>query len=201
MTIGRSRSDKPSRLVRSGACLSAVTALGLGSTSSGASSQNSGRLNPATSCHVSHFEARQASSGSEASQPFVIIALVNHGPRCSIDGYPKVISASGRTQQARTESLPIKVIDGPDYEHPDPGPHRLTLVRGATASFALGTGTAYGGGAHLYTILSLSIALPGKSSSSAIRVPVQTNVSAQSGVPFRLEVTAFVIGSRGPPAG
>jgi hypothetical protein len=160
-----------------------------------------GRLTPATSCHVSHFEARQPSSGSEASQPFVIIALVNNGPRCSIDGYPKVVSATGQMQQAPPTPLPIKVIDGPNYEHPDPGPHRLTLARGATASFALGTGTAYGGGAHLYTILSLRIALPGKPSSSAIRVPVQTIVSAPSGAPFRLEVTAFVIGSRGPPAG
>jgi hypothetical protein len=129
------------------------------------------------------------------SQPFVIIAVTNYGPRCSIDGYPGIVGATGRSQQGQAASLSIEVVDGPDYEHPDPGPHRLVLSPGATASFALGTGTAYDG--PLYEILSLSIILPG-SSSSALHVPVETNADSMIGTPIRLEVTAFVRGSHGP---
>jgi hypothetical protein len=133
------------------------------------------------------------------NQPAVIIAMINHGPRCSIDGYPGIVAATGRAQQGPVAALPITVTDGPDYEHPDPGPHRLILSRGAAASFALGTGTAYAGG-PVYAILSLSITLPG-SSSLALKVPVQTQVNALPGTPFRLNVTAFVKGSRGPRFG
>jgi hypothetical protein len=130
------------------------------------------------------------------SQPFVIIAVTNHGPRCSIDGYPGIVGATGTAQQAQAAaSLPIEVVDGPDYEHPDPGPHRLLLSPGATASFALGTGTAYDG--PVYEILSFSVTLPG-SSFSALHVPVETNADSMIGTPIRLEVTAFVRGSHGP---
>jgi hypothetical protein len=129
------------------------------------------------------------------SQPFVIIAVTNYGRRCSIDGYPGMVGATGRSQQGQASSLPIEVVDGPDYEHPDPGPQRLILSRGATASFALGTATAYDG--PIYGILSLSVTLPG-SSSSAFHVPVETNADSMIGTPIRLKVTAFVRGSHGP---
>jgi hypothetical protein len=129
------------------------------------------------------------------SQPFVIIAVTNYGRQCSIDGYPRIVGATGRSQQGQAASLSIEVVYGPDYEHPDPGPHRLILSRGATASFALGTAMAYDG--PLYGILSLSVTLPGRSS-SALHVPVETDADSMIGTPIRLEVTAFVNGSHGP---
>jgi hypothetical protein len=152
-------------------------------------------------CQTGRFEAHQTLGGAVASQPFVIIAFMNEGGACSLNGYPNLVSATGRAGQAgQTTTLPIAVVDGGDYERSDPGPHRLILSGRASASFALGTGTAYCGGSPLYMILSLGMRLP-RDASHPLTVPVQTDASACAGTPIRLEVTAFVRGSRGPSTG
>jgi hypothetical protein len=87
-------------------------------------------------------------SGSTASAPFVIIALTNTSrSRCQLTGYPR-ISATGYAQSTPTVtgSLPIKLTDGAIYERTDPGPRRIELAPHGSASFALGTATAYDGG-------------------------------------------------------
>jgi len=94
------------------------------------------------------------------------------------------------------QALPMSVADGPDYEHPDPGPHQLTLRRGTAVSFALGTNTASG---TVYMNTGLSVTLPGRS--SPIKVSVRTAASAFARSPIHLMATAFVAGSTGPPTG
>ncbi|MGD0393892.1 MAG: DUF4232 domain-containing protein [Acidimicrobiales bacterium] len=148
-------------------------------------------------CQNAQLRARVTSGGSEASQPFVIIALTNNGPSCSINGYPRIVSALGSVLSGGwVLPLPIAVADGPDYEHPDPGPRPTVLRRGSAVSFALGTNTASG---TVYTITALSVILPGDS--SPLKVPVHTLASAFAGSPVKLAVTAFGPGSTGPPTG
>jgi hypothetical protein len=88
------------------------------------------------------------------------------------------------------------VVDGADYEHPDPGAHQITLATGSAASFALGTNTASG---TVYMITALSIALPGDA--SPLKLSVRTGASAFMNKPVVINVTAFVKGAKGPPTG
>jgi hypothetical protein len=129
------------------------------------------------------------------SQPWVIVAVTNIGPGCTINGYPLITAAEGRAPQDPAVSLSIDVSDGPDYEHADPGPRRVTLPPGATSSFALGTNTASGA---VFIITAITLSLTG-SAASPITLPVQTAGSASAGNPIHLEVTAFVKGRFGPP--
>ena len=52
---------------------------------------------PATTsaCVRSHLTTHEVSRGGEASQPCIVVAMTNHGPTCSIDGYPGITAASG----------------------------------------------------------------------------------------------------------
>lgn len=129
------------------------------------------------------------------SQPWLIIEVTNDGPTCSVEGYPRIIAATGHSLQGPSQRLPISVRDGSDYEHPDPGPHPLSLPRGASASFAVGTDTSSG---TVYSVTSMTVALPG--SQGAREVPVRADASASAGKPVHIEVTALVKGSKGPPA-
>lgn len=149
-----------------------------------------------TACRNAELGARVTAGGGEASQPFVIVAVTNDGPSCSIKGYPRIVAASGHTLQGQVGPLRIEVVDGADYEHPDPGPHHLTLSRGSAVSFALGSDADSG---TIYLIKTLSFTLPGYS--SPLKVSVRTAGSAFTGSPIRLLVTAFVQGSAGPPTG
>ena len=133
-----------------------------------------------------------------ASQPFVIIALNNTSAAgCELTGYPK-ISATGHAQStpAATGPLQTTVMDGPIYERADPGPKRIELAPHGSAPFALGTGTAYDGGAHLYTLTKLRVLVPG----DPVGVPVSVTIaaSAPAGQPIPVAVTAFVAGGTGP---
>ena len=150
----------------------------------------------ATACRSNELGARVTSRGSEASQPFVIVAVTNDGPSCSIEGYPRIVVIAGHTLQGPLGPLRIDVVDGADYEHPDPGRHQLTLRRGSAVPFALGSDTASG---TVYLINTLSFTLPGYS--SPLKVSEHTAGSVFGGSPIRLLVTAFVQGSAGPPTG
>lgn len=112
-------------------------------------------------CDDADLRIRQFSGGSEASQPYAIVAVVNSGPTCQIDGYPGVESVQSHevTPTPRpTQSLAVAVHDGSDYERLDPAPRSVTLSTGGSVSFALGTDTAPPG--PVYGIGALSIALP-----------------------------------------
>ena len=148
-------------------------------------------------CQGANLHAQVTSGGGEASQPFSIIAVSNSGPTCLINGYPRIVSASGHEAtptQGKTQSMRIAVTDGPDYEHPDPGPHPVTLTTGGSASFALGTNTASGA---ISVITTLSITLPG----STVPLAVSNVNIGCSGTPIQIGVTAFVEGAAGPPTG
>ncbi len=147
-------------------------------------------------CSGSQLASRVTSGGGEASQPYLIIEVANNGLRCSIEGYPRIVEATGHTLQGRSQPLSISVSDGPDYEHPDPGPHPLSLQRGGSASFAVGTNTASG---TTYIVTSMTISLP--SGQGALVVPVHTGASALVGKAVHIEVTALVNGSQGPQTG
>ena len=146
-------------------------------------------------CSASQFASRVTSGGSEMNQPWLIIEVTNDGPKCSIEGYPRIVAATGHSLQGTSQRLSISVRDGPDYEHPDSGPHLLSLPRGASASFAAGTNTSSG---TVYIVTSMTVALPGIP--GARTVPVRTGASASVGKPVHIEVTALVKGSKGPPA-
>jgi hypothetical protein len=175
--------------------LPALMAAGCASASSTPPTTSSVDGTSGGTCSASQFVSRVTSGGSEANQPWLIIEVTNHGPWCSIEGYPRIIAATGHSLQGPNQPLSISVSDGPDYEHPDPGPHSLSLPRGASASFAVGTNTA---SATNYILTSMTVALPGSRGSR--RVPVHTGASAFAGKPVRMEVTALVKGSKGPPA-
>jgi hypothetical protein len=87
----------------------------------------------ASACISSHLTARTVSGGGEASQPFIVVAVTNHGQTCSIDGYPDIAAASGHSADLLGPSrpLPIRVADGSDYEHPDPGLTSSRLLQGS----------------------------------------------------------------------
>jgi hypothetical protein len=150
-------------------------------------------------CRAAQLTGTVTGGGSIASQPFVIIALTNtSGSPCQLTGYPR-ISATGYAQSTPTVTgtLPIRVSDGSIYERTDPGPRRIELAPRGSASFALGTGTAYDGGAHVYTITRLQVVVPGDQTG----VPLTTSIgaSAPAGRPIPITVTAFVAGPAGPP--
>ena len=147
-------------------------------------------------CQSDELAARITSAGSVASQPWSTIAFTNDRNPCSIEGYPRIVAASGHTYQGSIESLPITVIEGPLYERTDPGPHLVDVAEGSPFSFALGTNTASG---TIYVVTAISVVLPG--SSSPLRVPVDTSGSASTGSPIQLRVTALVRGANGPPGG
>ncbi len=166
--------------------VAAAVGLGLGLAEAPASSY--------AICQSDDLGVRITSTGSVASQPWTTIAFTNNGNPCSIEGYPRIVAASGHTYQGPIESLPITVIEGPLYERTDPGPHLIDVVEGSLFSFALGTNTASG---TIYVITAISVMLPGNS--SPLRVPVDTSGSASTGSPIQLRVTALVRGANGPP--
>jgi Domain of unknown function (DUF4232) len=112
-------------------------------------------------CLVGHLRAVIIGGGSNASQPFETIALRNVGANaCSLNGYP-TLTAYGHRRGGTDHRLPIRLRDGAIYAHPDPGPHAVTLAPGQRASFSVGTGAAYQGGAHPILITRVAITPPG----------------------------------------
>jgi len=103
-----------------------------------------------------------------------------------------MVGEEDNPKPGQPQSLGIVVTDGPDYEHPDPGPNPVILTAGGSASFALGTITA---SVPTYGVTALSITLPG----SVAPLAVSNVRTGCSGEPVRVFVTAFVGGSAGPP--
>jgi hypothetical protein len=168
-------------------------------SSSSPSSHPSTTTPQVAACRAAQLTGTVTDGGSVASQPFVIIALTNtSGSPCQLTGYPQ-ISATGHAQSTPTVmgTLPIRVSDGSIYERTDPGPGRIELTPRGSASFALGTGTAYDGGAHIYEITRLQVVVP--EGQTAVPVTISIAASAPAGQPIPITVTAFVAGSAGPP--
>jgi hypothetical protein len=148
-------------------------------------------------CRAADLSGTVTDGGSLANQPFVIIALTNtSGSFCHLGGYPKITGAIGYpwSKPSAKRPLSLRVTNGSNYERTDPGPRRIELAPQAAASFAMGTGTAYG--PEVYTITSLRVIVPGDGAG----VPVVVNIDAGTpGGSIPALVTAFVAGRAGPP--
>jgi hypothetical protein len=138
-------------------------------------------------CRSAQLRARVALFGSEASQPFVTIALRNSSATaCALRGYPEV-SAFGHRPGAPVSRLAIHARHESIYERRDPGPHRVRLGPGATASFNIGTATAYDG--SLVTVTRLLIRPPGQAAGIPVHVGMYAN--GPRGRPIPVGVTAL----------
>ncbi|HKE64901.1 MAG TPA: DUF4232 domain-containing protein [Micromonosporaceae bacterium] len=143
-------------------------------------------------CTGGQLVASVTDGGAVANQPFAIIALRNRGAACYLDGYPTIAAAYGTASGVRA-SVPIHVVDSGNYERSDPGPHRVTLAPGGSASFAIGTATAFD--TPIETVTALSLTVPG--SATTVTVPISIATTPYAGA-AQFSVTAFVAGAAGP---
>jgi hypothetical protein len=140
-------------------------------------------------CLSAELRAHVIEFGSNMSQPFLTIGLTNHGDRtCRVSGYPG-IQAFGHHLDAARHRLDIRVKDGAIYERPDPGAKLVRLQPGQTASFNIGTGMAYQGGAHPFTITRIVLTLKGLT--EAIALHAEVGATAPAGKPIPVGVTAI----------
>ena len=121
-------------------------------------------------------------AGSNASQPYVVVALTNESSSvCSMRGYP-VVTFADRSGKA----VAVEITQGSTYEVADPGEAVSDLQPGASVWFALGTGTAYGGPMVDLTTARVSVG----GSETAVKVDLVGD-AARSIDPVPLSVTAF----------
>jgi uncharacterized protein DUF4232 len=139
---------------------------------------------------------RVAGETGGMSHGVVVFAVTNKSSfRCSIGGYPGVgfsggtftKLASGRLRVDGVHRVRAEVHDGDVWSCPDGGQHRLVLVPGGSAYFAVGTATAYGG--PELDLSAMRVQLPG--SSHARMVDVLLFADAPAGRPLPAEVTAL----------
>jgi hypothetical protein len=164
-------------------------------TADPSSSTSSPTVTQAKLCTGTRLSAEVTGQGSMASQPWAVIALTNtSGSPCELNGYPR-LAATGYPGNgpAAIGPLNIDVRNGSIMERTDPGPGRITLAPHATASFAIGTGTAYD---TLYTVAQVRVMVSGDQ--TGVLVTVNMSASAPTGAPIPIGVTALVAGRDGP---
>jgi len=150
----------------------------------------------APTCAENQLGAVETRNGSSASQPFSVVKVVNASHRaCALGGYPHVVFWAQSAY--RLVRLSIAVTNGSIYEVPDPGPTRFLLAPGASAWFAVGTGTAYGGPYRRLTYL--TIYPTARTSGVGVLCGVNLSTDSPAGRPIPVAVTAFAPGS-GPTA-
>jgi hypothetical protein len=147
-------------------------------------------------CTAAQLVAHQTYALSVANQPLTIVAFYNVSTTaCYLSGYVGIDAASAGGQQ-----VPIAVTHSGNYERSDPGPSRFDVPPGGAASFAIGSGTAFGGGAQIITLTRLTLTLAG--SSGQLQVTTSIAVSRPSAdAPYPLSETALVAGTSGPNTG
>src|ERR1700722_19396808 len=89
--------------------LPVLVVAGCASASSAPATKSSVDYASRRTCAAAQLESRVASGGSEASQPFVIIEVIDNGPWCSIGGYPRILAATGHALQGPSQPLSISV--------------------------------------------------------------------------------------------
>lgn len=172
----------------------ALTLASAGCTSTGARGRPRGAdshlaRSPAAmhACRPVDLSASIDRRGSNASAPFILVALTNSGARCTIGGYPRVAAYN-----ASGSRLGLLVRHG-TYEVPDPGPHGIVLDPGHAAMFAFGTSTA--SGERLALIRKLAIRIPGTAAGAInLRIPGGMGASAPPSDRFPVGITAFAAG-------
>lgn len=125
------------------------------------------------------------STGSNASAPFIVVALTNAGPRCQLSDYPHITAYTSTS----TSSVSVAVHHG-TYEIPDGGPRYIIVEHGRAATFAVGTSTGFGGGIVLIT--RLDIQLPTNDPGSLTpHIPGGLGTTAPEGHAVPVGITAF----------
>ncbi|MDX6308011.1 MAG: hypothetical protein QOI06_1057 [Nocardioidaceae bacterium] len=171
-----------------GAALLAAVAVGCGHSQP--AQPHAGRM---STCRSADLAAHVDSSGSEMSQPFVVVALVNQSHfACLLRGYPR-LTAVGHAQGGPDRNLPLAVKQGSTYQRADAGSRRLVLARGGAASFVIGTALAYQGGAHIMRISEFRVQPPGLV--GWLPVPVDDLATAPPNSAIPVTVTALELGA------
>jgi hypothetical protein len=155
----------------------------------------------ASPCRASQLTGAVTQQGAMMSQPFAVITLTNTGATaCFLTGYPR-LTATGHPDWTGGSDGPVSVTiaDGVVFELQDPGPGRVDVAPGASASFGLGTQTAIEGGLHIYTLTAVHLTLT--ADSSTVDVPITIAGSVSLGKPLQIGVTAYVSGATVPAAG
>lgn len=137
---------------------------------------------PAPECGGKALTGSVTLAGSNASQPYVVVALKNASTSaCSMSGYPVVTFAD-----AAGKPIGVAITHGSTYEVADPGEAVADLKPGGSAWFAIGTGTAYGG--PMVDLTTARVSLGG--SETAVKVDLVGD-AAKSADPLPVSVTAF----------
>lgn len=145
-------------------------------------------IHPPRICPSRQLTAKVVGGGSEMSQPFLDIELTNQGTTaCHLRGYVS-LTAVGHPLHGPNRRVEIALHRGSFYERVDPGPRRVDLQPGHSASFGVGTVTAFQGGKHLIDIIRLTITPPG--GHTPISLHVEQPASAPVGKPIPVAVTA-----------
>jgi hypothetical protein len=153
-----------------------------------------GKASPAAArCQASQLAAHQTYGLSVANQPLTIVAFYNVSKAaCYVSGYVTIDAAI-----AGNQAVPISVTHSGNYERADPGPTRVDVPPGGAVSFAIGSGTAIGGGLHVTTLTRLTLTVPGSGGQLQLTTTIgdsrQTTTS-----PYPLSETALVAGTNGP---
>jgi hypothetical protein len=147
----------------------------------------------ATPCQASQLSAHRTYAYSNASHPLTIVAFYNVSTSpCYLNGYVTIDATN-----AGGQAVPVSVTHGGNYYGSDPGPTRVDVPPGGAASFAVVSGTAYGGGAHVVTLTRLTLTLPGNGGQLQMATTISVTRPNETG-PYPLSETALVAGTGGP---
>lgn len=131
---------------------------------------------PLQRCKADKMRLSVALSGSTMSQPFDDISITNVGTReCVLTGYPQIAVAGHRGWPSQlAPSVPVGItVHHRIYERIDPGPHRVVVPPQHQVFFSIGTADAYDG--PMFTLMRLTVILPGTRSPKVLPVSLLAN--------------------------
>jgi uncharacterized protein DUF4232 len=147
----------------------------------------------AARCQASQLAAHETYGVSVANQPLTIVAFYNvSATACYLSGYVTIDAAT-----AGSQAVPVSATHSGNYERADPGPTRVDVPPGGAASFAIGSGTAFGGGIHIITLTTLTLSPPGSGGQLRLATTIAVSRPDATG-PYPLSETALVAGTNGP---
>ncbi|WP_084557239.1 DUF4232 domain-containing protein [Hamadaea tsunoensis] len=140
-------------------------------------------------CNLSFMDVETGQVQANASQPFVIVKLTNATDEpCLLAGYPQLKDFHVRRDGHDVPNAEVVVQHGSLYAVPDPGAGTLRIPPAGTASFAVGTGTAYTG--PVSTIATATLTFHGDK-----RITLNLPANGPAGQPIPATVTAYARGS------
>ena len=162
-----------------------------------ASSPSGARSSTVAACTAAQLSGKVVRSGSQSSQPYAEIVLANRGPgACQLSGYPE-LTAWGSAGRGPSEPLETALTKSSTYEVPDPGPTTVVIAVGASAWFAVGTGTAYEGPSVSIDRVVVAVGSAASGKPGQVIVALGMDANGPQGKAIPLTVTAFAPGA--PP--